>query len=135
MKKHIDDILLVDDDTITNFLNESLLHEMEVATHIDVAYNGLMALDFIKQHWISDELTIKSPDSKLIFLDINMSVMNGFEFLDHFKRIEQAHQVPVIMLTTSVNKQDISKAENYKVKDYIEKPLNEDKIKSILMKL
>lgn len=135
MKKHINDILLVDDDAITNFLNETLLQEMNVADHIDIVYDGLKALDFIKKYWTYDEFTIQAPDDKLILLDINMSTMNGFEFLEHFEKIGQSQKVTVALLTTSVNKQDMNKAENYKVKDYIEKPLNEDKIKSLLMKL
>lgn len=135
MKKHINDILLVDDDAITNFLNETLLQEMNVADHIDIVYDGLKALDFIKKHWTYDEFTIQAPDDKLILLDINMSTMNGFEFLEHFEKIGQSQKVTVALLTTSVNKQDMNKAENYKVKDYIEKPLNEDKVRALLKKL
>lgn len=135
MKKRISNILLVDDDVITNFLNESLLKEMNVADHIDIVYDGLNALDFIKKHWTYDEVSIQAPDGKLILLDINMSNMNGFEFLEHFEKIDQSQNVTVALLTTSVNKQDMNKAESYKVKCYIEKPLNESKMKALLMKL
>lgn len=135
MKKRINNILLVDDDAITNFLNENLLQEMDVADKIDIAYDGHKALDFIKTHWTYNTSCIQAPSDKLILLDINMSNMNGFEFLERFEKIDQSENVTVALLTTSVNKQDMNMAESYKVKCYIEKPLNESKIKALLMKL
>lgn len=135
MNKQFSNILLVDDDDITNFLNESLLQEMRVAENINVVSDGLKALDFIKKYWTSDEVTIEAPDNKLILLDINMSIMNGFEFLEQFEKIRHSHKVTVALLTTSVNKKDMDKAEEFKVKDYVEKPLSKDKVKALLTKL
>lgn len=135
MSKQFSSILLVDDDDITNFLNENLLQEMKVAEHIDIASDGLQALNFIKNHWTSDKDTIQASDDKLILLDINMPVMNGFEFLEQFTKMKQSYQVKIALLTTSVNKRDMERAEEYKVKDYVEKPLNREKISALLRNL
>lgn len=135
MSKQFSSILLVDDDDITNFLNENLLQEMKVAEHIDIASDGLQALNFIKNHWTSDKDTIHASDDKLILLDINMPVMNGFEFLEQFAKMKQSDQVKIALLTTSVNKRDMERAEEYKVKDYVEKPLNREKISALLRDL
>lgn len=135
MNRQFSNILLVDDDDITNFLNESLLLEMEIAEHIDVASDGLQALNFIRDHWTSGEGTIQASENKLILLDINMPVMNGFEFLEQFEKMKESRQVKIALLTTSVNKKDMEKAGEYKVKDYVEKPLNKEKISALLMNL
>lgn len=127
----LDSIMLVDDDPTTNFINELLINDMAVTDELIIASNGKEALDKILNHCILNDYC---PD--LILLDINMPVMDGFDFLKRFNELdfEKKHSTIVIMLTTSLNPGDIEKAKVLNVKDYINKPLVEEGLKDILNK-
>ncbi len=135
MKPKFNHVLLVDDDEITNFLNQNLLQELQVANHIHVTQDGLEALDFIQQHWMENTEHIVAPEDKLILLDINMSLVDGFGFLDAFREIKHSHQVAIALLTTSINERDLEKAKVYQIQSYIEKPLNRQKVQELWEKL
>ena len=124
-------LLLVDDDPTTNFFNQHLIGKMGVFTQIHVAENGQLALDKIAELQRMGE----APD--MILLDINMPIMNGFEFL---QRYEQLHgktksSVVVCMLTTSLAQSDLEKSKEYAIlSDYIDKPLYEAKMRELIEK-
>lgn len=124
-------ILLVEDDNITNFINKRLISKLEVAEDIRVATNGAEAISFIRKRLSSND---SCPE--LIFLDINMPVMDGFEFLQEFKRLqfEQKENVVIVVLTTSTNQNDIEKLKNSGNTDFINKPLTKEKIQTIVEK-
>jgi CheY-like chemotaxis protein len=119
---HFDKVLLVDDDAATNFLAELAFKNLAIASEIQVACDGLAACELLKQS--------NCPD--IIFLDIRMPRMDGFEFLDYFTRMNVCKKVKVVMLTSSSRSEDKEKALIYNaVIDYIEKPLTEDVIQKI----
>jgi response regulator of citrate/malate metabolism len=122
----IDSILLVDDDNITNFINARLLNKLNIANRVQISINGQEALNYI------NEIENKCPD--LILLDINMPVMNGFEFLQSYCERHYCSNLPVIIiLTTSSDHKDIEQLEKYPVVcGFMNKPLTEEKISSIL---
>lgn len=124
-------VMLVDDDEITNFINESLIEEMEIANQIQIAKNGL---EGIAQLNTQEEEGKAFPE--LILLDINMPVMNGFEFLEEFQKLgfSEHQSIVLIMLTSSENEKDIRKIKNSAVVDYLNKPLTESKLSGILVK-
>lgn len=70
--------MLVDDDDSTNYLHKIIIEEMRITEQISIARNGQEALDKISDH-IKDDQCLD-----LIFLDINMPVMDGFEFLQEY---------------------------------------------------
>jgi CheY-like chemotaxis protein len=117
-------ILLIDDDTITNFLNKKLLEKHLLTEDIVVALNGEEALHHLKN-------SKKSPE--LIFLDINMPVMNGFEFLETYEKLTFPDQKEskIFVLTTSNHHIDLLKIKHYKVAGYINKPLTLEKLKAV----
>ena|SRR5438067_12283252 len=103
-------ILLVDDEYISNFINKRLIE------HIDASINSIA---FNDPEEAFDQLDYIKPD--LIFLDINMPVMNGWDFLN--RMIAEQLDYKVIILTSSVNSIDHKRAMNYmNVIGYIEKP-------------
>lgn len=119
-------VLIIDDDYASNYLTEIILIDLDIATHIHVTRNGREALNFVKEN--CSEKTIHCPD--LILLDINMPIMDGFEFLEEYEKLPyiQNEPIPVILLTTSTNLKDVEKAKRFKVAGYIEKPLTEEKL-------
>lgn len=128
--KKINCVLLVDDDNINNFINERLLKKLNITHNVKVAMNGEEALDFLKSN-------AQNPHPELILLDINMPVMDGFEFLQEYKKMEQTNgdaKPYIIMLTTSTNPNDVDKVKKSDVAGYINKPLTEAKIMEIVQK-
>lgn len=124
-------ILLVDDDEITNFVHETLIGQMDITHKILVANNGQEALNMIQQ----GEL-IALGSNNLIILDINMPVMNGFEFLEAYHQLDHKlkQSLIIVMLTSSVNPKDAERVKELGVEDILHKPLNEDKLKLLVEK-
>ncbi|MGV3541154.1 MAG: response regulator [Rufibacter sp.] len=122
-------ILLVDDDEVNNFLNLRLLKRLQVAQEINTVSSGLKALQFLQ-----DLHSRQQPLPTLIFLDINMPVMDGFEFLHKLTALPMASELPIIiMLTTSSNSKDIDQAKlSPAVAGYLSKPLTEGKVMALL---
>jgi CheY-like chemotaxis protein len=141
--KHIDKILIVDDDETSTFLVKILLENMKIASQIVTATNGKEALDYIDAHCLrvnnSDAETSEKPLKatfcpELIFLDINMPIMNGFEFLEECRQKQcfKEHQVKVVMLTSSASGKDLEQAKAFQVAEYIVKPLTKEKVLKLI---
>jgi CheY-like chemotaxis protein len=131
--KKLNCILLVDDDEPTNFLNKMILEDVDCADTIEVAESGLSALSFLES--ASENGSQSSPD--LIFLDINMPAMNGWEFLEQYSNLDQQRKanVVIVMLTTSLNPDDRAKASKMPdVSGFETKPLTPEKLQAILKK-
>ncbi|MGB0166127.1 MAG: response regulator [Luteibaculum sp.] len=122
-------ILLVDDSRADNFLHKTIIGRAGVAEKIDVAMGGEEALEYLKNPVDGDY-----PKPDIIFLDINMPGMNGWEFLEHYAKIPKEHRGKeiIVMLTTSLNPEDRERAEEMDIISYFEnKPLKEEKLQYI----
>ena len=129
--QQLDCIILVDDDEVTNYVHESVIEDAGVTKDVLVAEDGQRALNLLQ------ELEAKqAPSPNLIFLDINMPVMNGFEFLDAYQQMKGQFKQPVIivMLTSSLNTQDVARAQAAGATDFLDKPLTTDKLNNVLGK-
>jgi len=127
MKKKLECILLVDDNPDDNFFHQIILERMDIVNRIDVVVNGLEALQYLKRE--------KQTPPELIFLDINMPKMNGWEFLEQYKHLDakQKARVVIMILTTSENPADIRRAKEIEeVTGFETKPLSEKMMMEIL---
>jgi CheY-like chemotaxis protein len=118
-------ILLVEDDVAFNFLNRKVLKENQVLCQVDEALNGKAALKYLAN-------TDTCPD--VILLDINMPVMDGFEFLEEFEKQRKCLNTSNIFILTSSNREEDREQslKNKLVKGYFDKPLNKLHIEQIL---
>jgi CheY-like chemotaxis protein len=126
MRQKLDCILLVDDDPHSNFFHQRLLNKISCTKRIEVAIDGEMALDFIRAK-------VYKPD--IIFLDINMPKMDGFEFLIEYEKLNPDEKAKiVVMLSSSLNPDDKKKAEEYSsVTGFITKYLEKESVEKILL--
>jgi len=126
MKKKLDCIMLIDDSDEDNFYHQLVLKEADITNHIQVAESGFEALNF---------LTEENRVPELIFLDINMPAMNGWDFMEEYKKlsVKQKAQITIIMLTTSLHPEDKKKSEKIpEINGFETKPLTHEKLINIL---
>lgn len=114
--KNARNILLVEDDYDDQVFFVDALHKIHPDIVCDVAYNGLHALQ---------KLTLNA-NYDLIFMDLNMPLMDGFECLKELKQDVQLKHIPVIILTTSKNEDDIIRAKKLGAIMYVVKPSSFD---------
>jgi CheY-like chemotaxis protein len=121
-------ILLIDDDEPTNFLNKLTLEQAGCTRQIRVAQSGQEALNYLQEAPIR-------PD--LIFLDINMPAMDGWEFLERYRSLPDARKADIvlIMLTTSLNPDDEIRTRAIpEVSGFENKPLSQEQLNNLLKK-
>ncbi len=133
----LDLILCVDDDPITLMLCKMVISRSDFAKEIITAQNGEEALNYfddLKLNNLGNEIN-KYP--LLIFLDLNMPVMGGWEFLDHFSQEEyrtQFKDCKVIVLSSTIDPDDINKAKTYPmVLDFLSKPISKEMLEDLKM--
>lgn len=130
METRLKCVLLIDDDQITNFLNKSVLVDSGVAQGIEVAESVASALELLK----ADDKT-KYLHPELIFLDLNMPGLNGWDFIDEYKLQKEKYGLNsvIIVLTTSANPDDRRRAtEIREIREFRNKPLTQAAINDII---
>jgi CheY-like chemotaxis protein len=128
---HLSSVLLVDDDSTTNFLNKLLLTRMAVAEQVLVAENGEQALRTLVQTCTGAE---QEACPQLILLDMNMPVLNGLAFLEAYVHLPLAQQqaIVIVMLTTSLHPVDLARAQELPIAGFLNKPLTQAKVATLL---
>ncbi|CAN5394074.1 response regulator [soil metagenome] len=130
---NLDCILLIDDDRPTNFYHQLVIDEVKIDTSVTAVTSGKDAISFLTS---TNKFTEKrEPNPGIIFLDINMPGMNGFDFLEAYEKISPGNnnKTIVVMLTTSVNPSDREKAAAYKsVSGFFIKPLTEEMVTEVV---
>ena len=131
----MDLLLCVDDDSITIMLSKMVLTRTAYAKEIVTAHNGEEALEYL-DHLISTNATVKPS---LIFLDLNMPVMGGWEFLDAFaepKYLKVFPECKVFVLYSTIDPEDIEKSKSYSmVLDFMAKPISKELLEVVTQKL
>lgn len=116
----------MEDDPISSFVIKLALQQHPAFLESMEFKNGKDAAEFLAKNSQKD-----LPE--LILLDINMPILDGWGFLENFSNMPISKNIPVVMLTSSVNPEDIEKANSHElVKGFLSKPLNKDKLDEIL---
>jgi len=116
-------IMLVDDDEIYQFIFEQTVKDASISADVISCKTATEGLEYLKAA-IKENQPENIPD--LIFLDINMPIMNGWDFLEEFRKLQlgEEKRVAFAMLSSSVFESDKEKASHYsEVIDFIVKPL------------
>ncbi|MDH5602292.1 MAG: response regulator [Cyclobacteriaceae bacterium] len=126
-------VMLIDDNEIDNLINQKTIEASNFAKNIYVHSSAKSAIEFLRNvEKIKDLAEQVLPD--IIFLDIDMPLMDGFQFMDEFNKLsnETKSKSKVIILTSSVNPQDMNKSMNYEsVMKYLTKPLTQESLGKI----
>lgn len=133
--KKIQHILFVDDDNISSYINRAVLEEMQVAENLHWLNDGQEALDYLKQR-CAEGGQRKNACNDLVFLDLNMPQINGFEFLESLQHLAGIDTLGlyIVMLTSSWHSRDLEKARTYAIQDYLIKPLTAEKVAEVVKK-
>ena len=121
--------MLIDDNEIDNLINQKMVEASSIAENIYIHTGAKSAIEFLRNMQKLDLADKVLPD--VIFLDIDMPLMDGFQFLDEFDKLNSAtkKKCKIIMLTSSINPQDLNRSKKYLyVKLYLNKPLTHDSL-------
>ncbi len=135
MEIKINKTLLVDDDAMTTFLNTQILVASGMVGQIDVARNGEKGIEYLMEKSADGEGDNKNPE--LIFLDLNMPLMDGWEFMEEFAKLDPSVKSSTIIyiLSASPNPDDMARAGRTPgISGFINKPLSEKLISEIIAK-
>jgi CheY-like chemotaxis protein len=126
-------IFLVDDDPTFIFLTKKLILNTKIAAKINEFSDGQQALDFL-----TDNLEAQDQYPDLIFLDLSMPIVDGWDFLNEYLLIEKLinKKIKLFIVSSSISPHDIERAKNYKiVADFIIKPILKEKFLEIIENL
>ncbi|KAA2219310.1 MULTISPECIES: response regulator [Maribacter] len=124
-------VLLIDDSEIDNYINKAIISKSKFINEVIVKTSGLKALNYLRELEESPE---DFPD--VIFLDIRMPEMDGFEFIEQYKNlpVETKGKCRVFMLSSSINPKDLEKSESYKeIEKHLAKPLAHHSLEELLL--
>ena len=128
----LETILCIDDDPITLMLCKMVINKASFSKTIDVAKNGQDALVYFDKLKISDPNINSKP--QLIFLDLNMPVMGGWEFLNCFNTSEYSefHDSKIIILSSTIDPSDLARSKKYPmVIDFLSKPISKEMLEHV----
>jgi CheY-like chemotaxis protein len=128
--KKIQSTCIIDDDPIFIYGTRRIMKEVDFCDNILVFNNGQDAMEGLK------ELTAKGEDlPEVLFLDLNMPIMDGWEFLEGFVKIPnlKGKRVIIYIISSSIDPRDLERIRNYKVvNNYILKPLSPQDLENVL---
>lgn len=123
-------VYIVDDDKIYRYVFERQLKKQDSSIQIAQFTNGATAFEAMQE-----AITRQQGIPSIIFLDLNMPIMNGWEFLEAFERLslELQKRIHIFVVSSSINQKDMQNAkENQHVEDYLIKPVRPEQLKTVL---
>lgn len=126
--RKINNAWIIDDDKILTYVLQRIMGSVDSIENIEIFQNGKEAIN---------ELLIvkKNPESlpDIILLDLNMPIMDGWQFLDEFEKIKLDKKITLYIVSSSIDVQDHNKAKSYKtVSDFLIKPIGKKQIEQMV---
>jgi CheY-like chemotaxis protein len=126
--KKFDLACLIDDDEIFAFGAKRIIEMSEICHELKILKNGQEAIDFLVPRL--DEFTTRPV---FILLDLNMPVMDGWQFLEEFTAVAPEKSAVIYVISSSIDPADIERARSFnRVSNYMVKPITKDSLQSIL---
>ncbi|MFC6997971.1 response regulator [Rufibacter roseus] len=124
-------VLLIEDDEITTFLNQTIISSTGVSEDLVSAANGQEGLEYLLSLPAVDEFP------NLILMDLNMPVLNGFGFLEEYQKLEfsKSASTKIVVLSTSTHDNDLRQIKELGVTTFLEKPLTTDAFLEVVKNL
>lgn len=135
MNNKLNCILLIDDDDATNFIHQIIIKKSNIAEQIITTLNGKQAIEFLTKN--GEDANTENTLPSLIFLDINMPVMDGWGFIEAYQKLSESvkNQIILVMLTTSYDPDDKKRALQIpEISEFEKKPLTFDIINRLMEK-
>jgi CheY-like chemotaxis protein len=134
----LEQILCIDDDPITLMLCKKVISKSSFSKEIITAQNGEEALHYFNTLKYNNNKSKTNKKPELIFLDLNMPVMGGWEFLDHFTSSDYSefNKASVIVLSSTIDPDDLAKAKKYTIIiDFLSKPITQAMLEYLKKKI
>ena len=124
-------IIIIDDDPLTANLHKTFIKKFGVSHQVETVTSGEQALQLIK-NCIHSQNEGKIP--QLIFLEVDMPMEDGFHFLEAYQHLEfkDKDSIAVVALTCSLSQRLKNQTKEYTIKDYIQKPLTEERMMALM---
>lgn len=124
-------LLVIDDDDINIFIIKKIIEKTGFDVEMVAKNNGQLAIDYLTNCL---ENNLQLPH--LVLIDINMPILNGWEFIEAYEKLEVNANIDMYMLSSSVYENDIEKAKEYRtVKGFISKPLSLERLNELITAL
>jgi CheY-like chemotaxis protein len=129
--KKFNSVLLIEDDPISNFISDTIIRKLDLSEEIHIHADGSGALKFLEECHLKNKLL-----PQIILLDINMPVMDGFEFLEKLEALPyfNKNNTLIIVLSNLLTERDILILNQLTSLKYLCKPLNKEKLMYLLLK-
>ncbi len=126
--RKIDIACIIDDDPIFVFGTKRMMELVGFCNSFMIFHNGHEAIEFLRPRVIKGE---NLPE--IILLDLNMPIMDGWQFLDELMTIPSVKKITIFIITSSIDPNDMEKVKKYgAVSNYFIKPINADQLKIIM---
>ncbi|QHT66506.1 response regulator [Rhodocytophaga rosea] len=135
---NINKVFIIDDDTISSFIAQSTIEQMSNKLETIIFENSRQALDYLQENCLSasgdTQVPVQDCFPQLIFLDLKMPGMDGYEFLAELNKMPgvQPKHTSVIILSSSPYYREREKIDEFNFLGYIEKPVTQRKIQDVL---
>lgn len=120
---------IIDDDEIYTFGVKKMLESLKLSKEIKTFSNGLTAIE-----WLKSSLEHQDPIPEIVLLDLNMPIMNGWQFIEELVEVENPRkaEITIYMISSSLLEEDIERAKQIsEVSDYIVKPITLDQLSEL----
>jgi len=130
MYRRLNCVLFIDDDEATNYLHRLIIKRLDCAERLEIFQSAKEAIKYLAGQ---GKYHNDNPIPEMIFLDINMPSMNGWEFIEQFRKIKTASPIILVMLTTSLNPDDEFLSEKIpEITCFKNKPLTRQMVEGLL---